>query len=109
MPPRDVVKTIDPNSIKGILIVSGDKKTFTKIKQYASQHTIQLYHDSVEWYSPAEFKKGERDRSYQLNNLINSKIIDKSFKVISISTYLEKYYSSKNICTITSMFCIWFR
>ena len=95
-----ILTKIDPNSIKGILIVSGDKKTFTKIKQYANQHTIQLYHDSVEWYSPSEFKKGERDRSYQLNNLINSKIIDKSFKVISISTYLEKYYSSKNICTI---------
>ena len=95
-----IISKIDPNTIKGILIVSGDIKTFDKVKQYAIKHNIQLYHDSVEWYSPSEFEKGEKDKLYQLNDLINTKIIDKAFKVITISTYLENYFCDKGISTI---------
>lgn len=97
---KKLINTMDPSQIKGILIVSGEKSTFSFVKKYAKKHQIQLYHDSVEWYSPCEFKAGEKDPAYRHNNNINTKYIDKDYKVIAISTLLEKHFTQKNITTI---------
>lgn len=97
---KRLINTMDPSQIKGILIVSGEKSTFSYIKKYANKYHIQLYHDSVEWYSPCEFKAGEKDPAYKHNNNINTKYIDENYKVFAISTLLEKYFANRNIPTI---------
>ena len=97
---KKLINMMEPSTIKGILIVSGEKSTFSFVKKYAKKHQIQLYHDSVEWYSPCEFKAGKKDPAYRHNNNINTKYIDKDYKVFAISTLLEKHFSQRNITTI---------
>lgn len=70
------------------------------IKRYSRKNGIQLFHDSVEWYSPEEFKLKQFDIAYIKNNLLNTRQIDKSFKVIAISKYLYDHYVSRGIDTI---------
>lgn len=91
---------ISVDSIQGILIVSGDKRTFDFVKRLAKKNDISLYHDSVEWYSPCEFTNGENNRAYRENNKLNIHIIDREFKVIAISKYLYNYFYNKGIKAI---------
>ena len=97
---RKILKEYNSESIVGILIVSGDMKTFKLVKGYAQKHKIPLYHDSVEWYSECEFRKGKRAPEYIHNCWINEKHIDNSYRVFAISKYLENYFSSKAIRTV---------
>lgn len=71
-----------------------------KIKKYASRINAKLIHDSVEWYSPCEFAKGKWDKSYILKDHLNRKLIDTSFRVIGISSYLRNYFEGKGIKSI---------
>lgn len=70
------------------------------IKRYCRKRGIGLFHDSVEWYSPEEFKLKKCDIAYVKNNRLNTKEIDKSFKVIAISRYLFDHYRSRGIDAI---------
>lgn len=70
------------------------------IKRYSRKNGIQLFHDSVEWYSPEEFKLKKFDIAYIKNNRLNTKEIDGQFKVISISKYLFDHYVSRGIDTV---------
>ncbi len=70
------------------------------IVRYAKKNGIRLFYDSVEWYSPEEFKLGKISPSYIKNNYINKHKITRDFKVIAISSYLERYFSSKGIDTL---------
>ena len=70
------------------------------IKRYSKKKGIQLYHDSVEWYSPEEFKLKNLDIAYIKNNRLNTREIDGSFKVIAISKYLYDHYVSRGIDTV---------
>lgn len=97
---RKILKQFLPEQIKGILVVSGGKKVFEYVKQFSQKHEIPIYHDSVEWYSPGEFRKGVRDHSYKVNNELNTKIIDKNYKVFAISRYLEQAFQKRGIQTM---------
>lgn len=70
------------------------------IKKFASKNNIKLIHDSVEWYSPKQFKYGVLSPEFLIKEFNNRIIIDKNFKVISISRFLCNYYSEKNIHTL---------
>lgn len=70
------------------------------LKKYANKHNIKLIHDSVEWYSPEQFKNGKRAIPYILKDKYNTKWIDKQFSVIAISTFLEKHFTSRGINTV---------
>ena len=87
-------------NIKGILVDSGKKKRFVFLNRYAHKHDIPLIFDSVEWYSPSEFKWGTKSLAYRHNNDLNTKIIDSNYKVIAISKYLESNFKSRGIDTI---------
>jgi len=95
-----VLKKLSKETVAGILLVSGDYLTFQFVKSYSAKNKVQLYHDSVEWYSPCEYSRGERDRAYRLNNTINTKLIDQSFRVFAISRYLQQYFSNKGLFTV---------
>ena len=70
------------------------------IKKYAKKHNIKLIHDSVEWYSPEQFKNGRFSIPYIIKNKYNTKWIDKQFSVIAISSFLEKHFKSRGINTV---------
>lgn len=67
------------------------------IKKYAQKHNIKLIHDSVEWYSPEQFKNGRFSLQYIIKDKYNTKWIDKQFSVIAISSFLEKHFKSRGI------------
>lgn len=69
------------------------------IKNYSDVNRIQIIHDSVERYSPSEFKYGVFDKAYIINNHINTRVIKSPMKVIAISSFLKNYYDSKGIIT----------
>ena len=97
---KKIINSIEAKEIGAILFVSGDYRTISYLKKYSAKHKIKLVHDSVEWYSSCEFKKGEKDPEYRKNNLLNTKLIDAGFRVIAISTFLEQYFISKGNKTI---------
>lgn len=94
---KRTISKIDLQRINGILIDSGSEQTFKYIEKFAFTNNIQLYYDAVEWYSPKEFKLGKISREYKHNNNINAIIINKKYKVIAISRYLEKHFNNKHI------------
>lgn len=69
------------------------------LKYYSKKYGIPILHDSTEWYSACEFKKGKRDKSYILKDLLNTKWIDNPIRVIAISTYLEEHFLKRGIRT----------
>lgn len=89
---KKIIKKQDISEIKGIMFVSGNKGTIRFLEKLAKNNQIELYHDSVEWYSETEFKNGAKNYAYQLNNDINTRIIDEKYNVIAISTFLERHF-----------------
>jgi len=73
---------------------------FRYVKRYALKNKITLVHDAVEWHS---FDQYSLTDIYGLitglyrNSMINRFIIDKHFKVISISNYLDSYFKNSGI------------
>ncbi len=70
------------------------------LKSYCKKRKIKLIHDSVEWYSAEEFRLGIFDLSFINKNILNRYWIDKSLKVVSISSYLHNYFSGKGIDSV---------
>lgn len=88
------------DSLHGVYIYNAHISVFEFCKSFCSSHGIRLFHDCVEWYSPEEFKNGERNVWYRNKVRINTKIIDHRFSVIAISRYLDDYFSSRGIKTM---------
>ena len=70
------------------------------LKKYARKNNVKLVYDCVEWYSPEQFKLKYISFAYIIKNLYNTRVIDKNFIVISISTFLENHFTSRGIKTI---------
>jgi len=81
-------------------IVSLPLNAVLMLKLFARKNDIKLIHDSVEWYSPEQFKLGRMSPEYIIKNINNRFLINKDFAVVAISKYLETYYKNKNIKTI---------
>ena len=82
----------DPDVI--IMDDLGPSKTI-KLKQYCKARQIRLIHDSVEWYSPEQFKHGKFSLGYIKKDILNRFLIDKTCGVIAISRYLEEHFKAK--------------
>lgn len=80
-----------------LLVVDVLPDAFYYIEKYAKKHNCILIHDSVEWYSPEEFKRGKKDIEYQLKEYTNTKAIHNPWKVIAISNYLNQYFLSRKL------------
>lgn len=68
--------------------------------EYSSKSNIHMIHDSVEWYSPREFKRGIFDKSYILKNRLNRNLVKSPIKVIAISSYLENHFRSRGLAVV---------
>ena len=73
--------------------------TMLYCKKYAKMNGAKLLTDCTEWYSPSEFRLGRLSRTYILNDITNKVIIDREWRVVSISRYFEQFYKSKGIRT----------
>lgn len=67
------------------------------IKKYAKNNGINLIHDSVEWYSPEQFVLRQLSPSYLMKEFTNRLLINRKFKVIAISKYLENFFVNRGI------------
>lgn len=66
-----------------------------RMKHFCRRRGIQLIHDSVEWYSPEQFKHGKFSEAYLRKDLLNRYFIGKSCSVIAISQYLYEHFRNK--------------
>lgn len=69
------------------------------IRKYAEENNITVIHDSVEWYSPSQFKLGIVSYPYLMKLRTNTKLIRKPIRVIAISRFLERYFTGKGLVT----------
>lgn len=77
-----------------------DEAIFRFFVTEAQRLSIPILHDSVEWYSPCQFKLGRLDYRYILKDRLNSHLVSNPVKVIAISEYLREYFSEKGLKTI---------
>lgn len=66
--------------------------TYRALERYARKYNCLLVHDSVEWYSPEEYKNGARNRSYRANEKINTQIMKNPWRIVAISSYLREHF-----------------
>lgn len=90
---------IDIKSFDVVVLTTISYPGMKYIKKICKKLNIILVVDCVEWASPEEKRFGKLSLSYIHNTRINEHLIDSSIRVISISTYFEKYFKSKKICT----------
>lgn len=76
------------------------------LKRYAKTKNVKIFHDSVEWFSPQQFKWGRFAIPYVLKNLLNRYLLDRQVQVIAISKYLYSYFDSKGI-SVTRIPIVW--
>ncbi|MBR5236034.1 MAG: glycosyltransferase [Clostridia bacterium] len=69
------------------------------VKKYTKKKNIPLIHDSVEWYSKEEFALRGFDHNYLHKDALNRRVINQDFRVIAISSYLQKHFEKKGIMT----------
>lgn len=89
----------DSNKYDCVLFVNGSCQTVHALINYQEKNNCVLLHDSVEWYSPEEFKYGKMARAYRNKNYLNQQLIDEHFRVIAISKYLEKHFCDRGLRT----------
>ena len=88
------------DDVGAVVLTDGFPDLFSRSIKYANRKKIPLLHDSVEWYSPEEYKNGKFSVEYLMKDYTNRVAVKKPIKVIAISEYLEKYFSSKGLKTI---------
>ena len=95
---KDIFNNIwNDKKLSIIHIVDIPSSSMKYLERKAIQNNITLIHDSVEWYSPSEYKFGLLAPAVIFKNYLNKHVINKNYHVISISKYLDDFYSSKSI------------
>lgn len=69
-------------------------------EKYAKENECILIHDSVEWYSPEEFRLKWFSPEYFRKDLKNRFFFKKPWRIIGISTFLSDHYRNKGLKTI---------
>ena len=82
-----------------ILVVDLPLTAMIEAKKYAIKNNSILIHDSVEWYSPSEFKTGFLSPEYLRKDLKNRFFFKKPWKIIGISSFLTSHFKSKGLDT----------
>ena len=76
------------------------KNVLAMLKKYCKKNNKNLVYDAVEWFSPEQYKNGEKAKPYQLNDAYNRCLVNENHKVISISTYLDEHFKNRKICSM---------
>lgn len=75
-----------------ILVADALELDFKKAQNFCKNKAVTLIHDSVEWFSPEQFERGERESAYKLRDNINRIRVAKGWRVMAISSYLEEHF-----------------
>lgn len=95
---KKVLSSIDVP--RALMVLSIPIPAIIMCERLSMSNGYELYTDRTEWYSPSEFDLGRFSPQYIQNDLIVKKIIDKKWKVIAISKYLQDFYKKKGIRTV---------
>lgn len=95
-----LLKILEKNNINNILINELPIFATIIIKKICREKNISLIADSVEWYSSEQFKLRKLSPSYIKSEIHKRCLIDKNFKVIAISSFLENYFKKRGNQTI---------
>jgi glycosyltransferase involved in cell wall biosynthesis len=97
------IKTLnrqDNSNVKAIFVYSGYSFYLAPLIRWSKKNKIPLVFDAVEWYTPAKRIHWFLKPYFWNTELAMRYFIPETKNVIAISTYLEKYYKSKNCNTI---------
>jgi len=94
---KEIKKADKNNKIEGFFFYNIPLNAVFFLKKYAKKNKIKIFHDSVEWYSPQQFKWGKLALPYISKNLLNKYFIDTQIAVFAISKYLENHFHAKGI------------
>lgn len=83
-----------------ILAVDLPLNALREIKRYSNKYDTIIVHDSVEWYSADEFRLGVLSPEYIKKDYKNRYFFNNDWKIIAISSYLEKHFKAKGIETL---------
>ena len=95
--PRYINKIIEKECFDAVLLASSSNGVLRLLKKKAKNNRILLLHDSVEWYSPEQFSRGEKAWEYRKKTYWMTKGINEDFSVIAISRFLHNYFREKGI------------
>ena len=89
---KQVLRAFCPDVV--IMDDMGTLKTM-RIMRYCKSERIHLIHDSVEWYSPEQFRHGRFSMAYLKKDMLNRYLINRNCDVIAISQYLFRHFQNK--------------
>ena len=97
----------DISNLKAIVVYSGYSFYLAPLVRWSKKNKIPLVFDAVEWYTPAKKIDWFIKPYFWNTEFAMQYFIPKTKNVIAISTYLEKYYKSKNCNTVVipPLFC----
>lgn len=88
----------DTNNLDAILFSDLTPISIRTLIRISKKWNLQLITDSVEWYSPEQFRLGLLSPQMILKNIENKYTINKKIKVIAISNYLYDHFKNRG-CT----------
>lgn len=101
------ISKLDISNIKAIIVYSGYSFYLAPLIRWSKKNKIPLVFDAVEWYTPAKNTHWLVKPYFWNTEFAMQYFIPKAKNVIAISTYLYKYYKSKNCNTVVipPLFC----
>ena len=107
---RNIIRLVKENHRKfnfDAFLITGCKPRVVKaLKHFAKKKQIILVYNSVEYYSPNQFRLGRFSRHFMNNRCIADKVIDSSFGVISISSFLDQMFCARGIRSVRIPFVL---
>ena len=98
---KKLIFNFQPRYVKGIMLSSLSNRYFLAfIKKISLKYRIPVIYDSVEWYSPSEFKNGKNNSYFKANDNLNNHLIMPPLKVVAISRYLENHFVEKGVSVV---------
>ena len=82
-------------SLDAVVAIDLMPDAFRKMVRLKKKFGCVLIHDSVEWYSPEEFKLGKLDFAFMRKEFTNTRAINRKWNVVAISTYLEQHFQGR--------------
>lgn len=102
--PIEIIKYLDiyikKHPIDVIIMSDLSNGLIRSLKKFSKKNHINLIMDSVEWYSPSQYKLGIFSPLMIEKNIEARYLINKDVRVIAISKYLQNYFESKNCSCI---------
>lgn len=90
----------DHSDVDMVYIYNAPAAVFKNCKRSGGKGRFSLVYDSVEWYSQEQFKLKKFSYIYQEKNRTVTKVVDKAFRVIAISRFLENYYADRGLSVL---------